>query len=226
MNNQDDGGEWQLWFERIWAYREEELYPSLFGKVSEGIFTLSPQVFTGPFGQKDIDPRWLHFGVFRFAPTESRNSWLHVTSGMSNAWEAEKPDSNAVSGLGSEFIFETTIKADWAILRLLHAMAFQILLCHGRYPGKSPLADYDRIPLREPISGAASALTWLMVTPSPRVTEVRLESGHFSFFQLIGVSEAEAAHARSHGGPAMVDLLRSKGFFPVTDPDRESQISG
>lgn len=225
MDEQSHSDEWRQWFERVWAYREDELYPSLFGKEREGIFTLSPQIFTGPFAQKDIDPRWLHYGVFRFAPTESRNSWLHVTSGMSTAWDAEMPDPNATSGLGCEYVLESSAKGDWAILRLLHAMAFQILLCHGRYAGKSPLAAYDRIPLREPINGAASALTWLMVTPSPRVTEdVQMESGKFSFFQLIGVTDAEAAHARSYGGAATVDLLRSKGSFPVTDPDRANQI--
>jgi len=87
------------------------------------------------------------------------------------------------------------------------------------------LADYDRIPLREPISGATSALTWLMVTPSPHLaTDAQLESGHFSFYQLVGITEAEAAFARTEGGPKLVDLLRSSGCFPVNDQERKSLV--
>lgn len=51
----------------------------------------------------------------------------------------------------SHFVFETTRQADGAIQRLLHVMTFQILLGYGRYPGREPLRDFDRIPLSGPI---------------------------------------------------------------------------
>jgi hypothetical protein len=101
-------------------------------------------------------------------------------------------------------------------------MTFQILLCHGRYPGRKPLSDFDRIPLRGPICPGHSLLTHLMVAPpsyTPR--EAQLDSGPFDFYQIIGISEAEAAFARSHHGSALLELLVTHGCFPVTDPDRK-----
>jgi hypothetical protein len=83
--------EWEEWFKPVWAYREDTLYPSLFGAESVGIFPLPAQMLTETFQQPNVDPRWLHYGVFQFAPTPTRKSWLHVTSGMSNAWEDDQP---------------------------------------------------------------------------------------------------------------------------------------
>ena len=75
--------------------------------------------------------------------------------------------------------------------RMLHAMAFQILLCHGRYPGRERLGDYDRLPLRSSIRMEPSVLTWLMLAPPigfPRLAQ--LESGPFEFYQLVGITDA------------------------------------
>jgi len=214
----------QNWFERVWEHREEVLYPSLFGPDSRGIFPIQPEMLTDTFKQESFDPRWLHHGVFEFAPTPTRNSWLYVTSGMSNDWDAERPDHATPSGLGCEFVFETTQQAEWAILRLLHLMTFQILLCHGRYPGREPLSDFHRLPLRCPINFENSALTHLMLappSPSRFPREAHLDSGPFDFYQVVGISEAEAAYARSHDGPALLDLLVAHECFPITDPIRQ-----
>ena len=142
---------WQEWFEQAWADREENIYPRLFGPESRGIFPLSSSVFLETFKQPSYDPRWLHYGVFEFRPTPTRCSWLYVTSGMSNAWEDDEPHPEGPSGFGCEFVLETSEPGDWAILRLQHLMAFQILLEHGCYPGREPIAPYARIPLRAPI---------------------------------------------------------------------------
>jgi len=216
--------DWQKWFERVWEYREETLYPSLFGQKRKGIFPVQGEMLTGMFKQEAFDPRWLHYGVFEFEPTPSRSSWLYVTSAMSNDWEAEGPDPRTPSGMACEFVFETTQQSEWAILRLLHLMVFQILLCHGRYPGKPPLDDFDRIPLRGPIR-PNSVLTYLWVGPPtgfPRQAE--LESGPFDFYQIVGITETEAAHARTQGSEELLKLLVERGYFPVTDPDRSAVV--
>jgi hypothetical protein len=140
---------------------------------------------------------------------------------MSNDWEAERPDDTTPSGLGCELVFETTQQSEWAILRLLHLMTFQILLCHGRFPRREPLCDFDRIPLHGPIRSGHSVLTYLMLAPPigfPR--EAELESGTFDFYQVVGISDAEAAYARSRDGTALLQLLVAHHYFPVTDPDR------
>src|SRR5262245_7132167 len=72
---------WQDWFEHVWEHREEVLYPSLFGHISRGIFPIQAEMITETFKQATFDPRWLHYGVIEFAPTQSRSSWLYVTSG-------------------------------------------------------------------------------------------------------------------------------------------------
>jgi hypothetical protein len=211
------------WFERVWEHREEVLYPSLFGPNSRGIFPIQAEMVTVMFKQESCDPRWLHHGVLEFAPTPTRDSWLYVTSGMSNDWEATNADPATPSGLGCEFVFETTQQSQWAISRLLHLMTFQILLCHGRYPGREPLGDFDRLPSRGPINFENSVLTYLMLAaplPTRFPREAHLDSGSFDFYQVVGISEAEAAYARSHDGSALLDLLVANEFFPVTDPYR------
>lgn len=69
--------------EEVWRIREEDAFPALFGQRFRGIFPLQMEMFAQQFGQSEIDPRWLHYGVFEFAPTNSRGSWLYVTSGHS-----------------------------------------------------------------------------------------------------------------------------------------------
>jgi Suppressor of fused protein (SUFU) len=215
------------WLERVWEYREDVLYPSLFGETHKGIFTIPAEMFKDTFKQESVDPRWLFYGVLEFAPTPARTSWLYVTSGMSNDWEAAHLDPTTPSGLGCEFVFETTEQSQWAILRLLHLMAAQILLSHGGFPGRSPLGDFDRVPLHVPIFPGHPLLTRLMLAPPtgfPR--EAQLESGPFQFYQVVGISEAEAAHARLRGGPALLELLVANNYFPVTDPDRPEVPTG
>jgi hypothetical protein len=209
------------WFERVWEHREEVLYPSLFGKARSGIYPVQAQMITETFQQESFDPRWLHYGVIEFAPEPSRNSWLYVTSGMSNDWEGERPDPSTPSGLACEFVLEVPQQSQWAILRLLYLTVFQILLCLGRFPGRKPLGDFDRIPLRCSIRPEPSLLTWLMLAPPARFeSQMQLESGAFDFYQVVGISEAEAAYARSHSGEDLLKLLASKAYFPVTNPDR------
>jgi len=176
-------------------------------------------MLTETFQQTNVDPRWLHYGAFQFAPTPTRKSWLYVTSGMSNAWEDDQPDPKACSGLGCEFVFETTEAGQWPIL-LLHVMACQILACHGRYPGRPPLSVFDRIPLRCAIDGRDSSVRTVMLAPSPYGIEQQLESGTFDFVQVVGITEEEALYAKENGGPTLLDRLKNAQAFPVTDPRR------
>jgi hypothetical protein len=45
--------EWSDWFEKIWEYREETIYPEFFGEL-EGteIYTLSADIFLKTFGRR------------------------------------------------------------------------------------------------------------------------------------------------------------------------------
>jgi len=217
--------EWSTWFERAWVVREEEVYPRLFGAISPSICVLTPDMFLETFKQENFDPRWLTYGVFECPPSGARRSWLYVSSGLSNAWEDDKPNPEGVSGLGMEFVLETPDQATWALQRLQHVVVFQILIACGRYPGRELLDLYDRIPLRGPISPEPSDLTWLMLAPPSGYTSAfQLPTGSVHILTVVGITDDEAAHARSHGGETLLDLLRAGAAYPVTNRRRKSLV--
>lgn len=177
---------WQEWFEGAWAVREDQLYQGLFSDLGPGIYPLDAELFKTVFKQNSIDPRWLTEGVFECPPNGDRQNWLYVSSGLSNAWEAESPKPNETSGLGCEFILECPQQSKWALLLLRRMVAFQILLSCGRFPGKGVLQFWDRIPLRSPIDGSSSPLTWVLLAPSASFAEQQqLRRANFSSCNLL-----------------------------------------
>jgi suppressor of fused protein SUFU len=212
---------WQKWFENAWSLREERIFPALFGNIGSGIYPLEYKLFANQFGQTSVDPRWLHHGVFESPPNSTRKTWLYVSSGPSNAWEAESPNPDAASGLGCEFILECPSESQWALLLLRRMVAFQILLAAGRFTGKAPLNVWDRLPLRAPIDGLSSALDWLLLVPPPQFAETQqIPSGRFDFIQFVGMTEEEAAYARANGSHKLFQLLQQSGAAPIIDPNR------
>ena len=216
---------WQEWFENAWAVREESIYRKLFGDTGSGIYPLDAELFTGQFRQTSVDPRWLTHGVFESKPSGTRESWLYVSSGLSNAWEADPTKPDEVSGLGCEFIFECPSQSMWALLLLRRMVAFQILLSVGRFEGKGLVQMWDRIPLRAPIDGTSSKLNWVLLVPAPNFSEQQLlPSGQFQFLEFIGITEDEADFARNNGSDKLVALLTKRKAAPITDPSRESVL--
>ena len=210
--------------ERVWQHREEEVYPSLFGPTSRGTFVLSSELFTGVFSQETYDPRWLHYGVIEFAPTESRQSWLYVSSGASNPWELnpEEYRDSEFSGFGTELVLEVPQQADWAIVILQRTLAFNILLAHGRY-GEKPALDYgDRIPLGAPITPDRDSLIQNLVITKPTgyADCFNLESGRVDLLLLVGSTNREIDFAKENGSSELCERLLAAGFLPVTQPDR------
>jgi hypothetical protein len=213
----------RAWFEHAWTVREEEQYLRLFGPSGEGIYVLSSELFLETFKQESFDPRWLTYGVFECAPTASRQSWLYVSSGLSNAWEDDAPNPDGPSGLGMEFIFETPMQAHWAIERLQHVVAFQILLACGKFTRRELLDVHDRIPLRCSITPDPSELTWLTIgLPVSCPPSFSLPTGSVDILNVVGITEGEASYGREHGGDTLIQLLREAGAYPVTDPRRKS----
>ncbi|MEE3719459.1 suppressor of fused domain protein [Tumidithrix elongata RA019] len=139
--------------EESWVEREEIQYKKIFGLIGKGIYPLSFELFENQFGTESVDPTWLHYGVFVYPPTEKRNSWVYVTSGMSNPWGAE--EKMDFSGLGVEFLMETLEEISWGISVLQSLMAYNILLSVGRFGDRELLNYGDRVPLaiQPPIQG-------------------------------------------------------------------------
>jgi hypothetical protein len=214
--------------EGVWRLREEEIYPSLFGDVARGIFPLTQDLFGRQFGQHDIDPRWLFLGVFEFAPTAERSSWMYVTSGYSNPWDDEPGDydPNGESGRGVEFTFAVSEQADWAIQTLQSMLAFDLLLGAGRFPGRDQLSLHDRIPLNAPLNGDEDCQirNLVLVEREDGPQEFALPSGEVILVGFTGITDGELAFAKSHGSPALLEKLRAAGAHPITDPHRISVV--
>jgi len=214
--------------EDVWRIREEEIYPTIFGGESRGIFVLTAEIFTKRFGAKTYDPRWLTHGVFEFAPTQARPCWLYVTSAYSNPWEQEPPqyDPDSESGSGVEFVFASKEQGDWAINFLQNMLAYDLLLTAGHFGDRPPLGEGDRIPLNSPIDDIEGCLirNAIVSVPSELPLGFVLPSGKVGFFTLTGVTDAEIAFAKSQDTDVLIERLRTASQYPVTDPGRASVL--
>jgi hypothetical protein len=210
--------------EEVWAFREETLYPQLFGVASRGIFPLDIELFSKTFGQNEVDPRWLHLGIFEFAPTASRPSWLYVSSGGSTPWETEPGEYNIddYSWLGVEFVMEAPAQADWPIRALQRLLAYQVLLAHGCLGDYTPLDYGHRVPAGGTVDGSASSkLTfWAIAKADHYPSTATLPSGKFDFLHAVGITEQERDFAKATSTEELLGNLSSNNAFPITDPAR------
>lgn len=213
--------------EKVWSYREETLYPALFGSPSRGIFPLDADLFARIFDAHDIDPRWLHLGVLEFKPSATRNSWLYVTSGASTPWDTEPQDyqPDEYSWLGVEFVIEAPEQADWPIQVLQRLLAYHLLVSHGHFGDNfGPLEYGDRVPAGGAVDGSKdSKLTFLaLARPSHYEPSAQLDSGLFEFFHVIGITEQERDYAKATSTEQLVEKLQQHGAYPVTLSKRAS----
>ncbi len=237
--------EWQKWFETIWADREEHWYRAFFGDTGPGIYPIPESAFAA-IGVADPDPRYFFHGVFECPPSEKRDHWAYVTSGMSNPW-GDSPETvtpEGLSGLGYEFVLHTRERARWAILLLHGVMAMQLGIASAKIEGEL-LQRNDRVGLGGPIGAAREGgLTHLLATGSdaggllaqadgantfagqiPRYPmEFRLTSGRVELLLLLGITAREAEFAQTQGVEGLLQVLCHHGIFPLTDPGRQSVV--
>jgi len=215
--------------EEVWAYREDTLYPALFGDLSRGIFPLEREMFENVFDQDEVDPRWLFLGVFEYKPTPARPSWLYVTSGASNPWDTEPADysPDGYSGLGVEFVIEVPEQANWPIQILHRLLGYHVLASHGRFGDAPPFAYGSRIPANSTVDGSDdSALRFFAIAkPDHYSASGQLDSGRFDFLHVAGITESERDYARTTSTSDLIEKLAKSGAFPVTRPARACVIS-
>lgn len=209
----------------VWEEREQQIYPKWFGPESRGIFTLTPSIFS-QLGQTEVDPCWLSIGVFEFAPTESRPTWIYVSSGISNPWETDPKDysTEGYSEIGTELVLEAPDQADWAIAVLQRLVAFDLLIAWG-LRGDVPTFDYGhRVPLNAPISLTEDSILSNVIAWKPEHYEASfvVPSGRVDFIHFAGISDDELAYAKEHGSDRLAEMMIEHGVFPVSDPKRSS----
>ncbi|MCB9876063.1 MAG: suppressor of fused domain protein [Planctomycetes bacterium] len=212
------------WFEALWTDREDRVYRSLFGDLGKGVFTAGEQVYLR-FG-KSPHPGWLNHGVFACPPHDERDSWIYVTSGLSNPWNLDAPgkDPSGFSGVGFELVIETSKEVDWAVPLLHNLMAYELLVAVGTYQDAELFEYGNRVPLNDSITPSfQSAIRWLLVEQVKHYTpSFELASGRVDLFHLVGATDAEVELARRDGQDKLVELLVRRGVHPRTDAERAS----
>lgn len=212
------------WFESVWSLREDRVYPQLFGDLGAGVHVAGPAVFERFRGTPH--PGWQNNGVFSCPPGPQRDSWLYVTSGLSNPWNLQQPgrDPTGFSGLGFELVVESSAPAGWAVPLLHNLMAYELLVAVGTWPGAELLEYGNRVPLGASITPEFdSAIRWLLVEqPGHYPSAFDLPSGRVDLFHLVGATDAEVELARQTDQQMLVALLQQGGAYPRTDAQRAS----
>lgn len=203
--------------EDAWEEREEVVYPEVFGDTGPGIYPLSNDVFE-QLDAQSVDPRWLTHGVFQSPPNDTRNTWVYVTSGMSNPWESDEPQD--YSGFGVEFVLETEQASTWAINVLHTLMAYNLMLASGQM-GEPGLLDYgDRIPF-----ALSDDIAAMVIAPPFQLPEnIDIKSGRVDFLQIVGVTEAELTYAQETSSEALIEMLIEETGGLITAKQRKSVV--
>lgn len=166
------------------------------------------------FGQS-ISPQ--RISVLVYPPSQQRDYWLYVSSGLSNPWFGE--GDGEVAGFGCELLVKTSKEARWPI-RLLRRLAYYILSYSGTLsPGVS--LDMERPLFKEGESLLQSVLCWYADEAEDCVYQ--LPAGAFGIFSVIGLTAAESGLLRQigeYGCWCLQELLRKRGYGQLTNPER------
>lgn len=217
---------WQKWFEDIWAMREDGVYRRLFGKVGPHVHTIPPQLFAQIGLKQEPDPRWLVHGVFEVEPTEKLPFWTYITTALSNPWgiDPQTADPDKPSGLGFELLMHTPEQSRWAIQVLHWLMAINILAASGMLHGDTVFAG-ARVPLHTSIDPQRpdSPVRNLLITDASHIIPgFKLPSGTVELLLCLGITDAEMKLAATQTYDETMELLKSSGVFPVTNPSRQT----
>ncbi|MFK7741666.1 MAG: suppressor of fused domain protein [Planctomycetota bacterium] len=215
---------YQEWFEKLWTDREDRVYRSLFGDLGKGVYTAGEQTYER-FKQSP-HPGWLNHGVFACPPHEERETWIYVTSGLSNPWNLDKPgkDPSGFAGVGFELVVETKSEASWAVPLLHNLMAYELLVAVGTYDGAELFEYGNRVPLNDSITPEFdSKIRWLLVEQAKHYpSSFDLAAGRVDLFHLVGATDDEVEMARRESQDKLVAKLIEAGVHPRTDADRDS----
>ena len=214
--------------EEVWNDRETRIYPEWFGGAHRGPFYLNHDFFLETFGIGDPELSWTHHSIFEFAPRRGRNSWVYVSSGLSNPWYDSPEDYhiNDYSGLGVEFVMETPGQSIWAIAIMQRLVAYNILLDAGKL-GEYMVLDYGTtLPLHGPINitGGSELQAVGIFYPDHYKPVFHLESGNVDLLHIMGLSIREFDFCRRESAEMLLKRLKKRGVYPMTDPSRKSVV--
>ncbi len=206
-----------------WQQREESFYPSLFGRPDAAPVCLTEDIFKQDFDRNSVHPFWLHHSIMTFPPTETRQSWLYATSGLSNAFDSAVDEW---SGLGVEFILETPLREAWAADKLARLMAYNLLIAAGHYKDQSDLSVGSIVRLGVPVNGEDNcALTnFIALEPASATRDFSLVTGKVELLQMVAITDAEADLAEREGRQILAEKLAEAGHQGPIDTGRPSVV--
>jgi hypothetical protein len=214
-------------FTDVWQFREEIVYPRLFGSITPEISLIPAEFFADDKQVIQPPPLWLHYGVLPSPPDSIRNCWAYVSSGLSNPTpdQCENPNPAEPSGIGFELVMFSAAPSSWAPRMIQWVMANQLMAAAG-ITSFDLMEIFDRIHLPAALQPPApSNIKHLFVLPAPAdIQQFELPTGRVELLLLVGVTEAEMRFARAQGGDGLLELLQHHGISRLTDTSRASVI--
>ena len=95
------------------------------------------------------------------------------------------------------------------------------MLSVGKFGEKPLLEHWARIP--QPIEPNITNL--VLGVPINYPETIELVSGKVDFLEIVGLTKEEFLYAQEYGSPAICDILKEEGVYPITDPERESVVN-
>lgn len=197
--------------EDAWEEREDIVYKKLFKDIPDSVYSPEDPSDVVIGGDLLMLACW---GVYEIPPSEDRDYWVYLTTGLSNPLEDTVEE---ISGFGCELMIRLPKKSPWAINLLFNLMGYVLTT-------EKPFEQGHRMPLNSPIqAGSDTALnTILFWAPEDMQGSLELKSGEFQLLDLIGITEDEFQFAKANSSEALISKLKQLPNFPVTDVERSS----
>jgi hypothetical protein len=141
--------------------------------------------------------------VVEFAPRPNEEGWRYITNGMSEYLQLVND-----TRVRTELLAYSLKRHDW-IVDLLDGLS--------RYPTQHGtfFAEFDTIPVGQPIDRGASCFHGVLLAPLPRSESASLDPMWGLFPEpvhtllIVGIHASEIAFASEHGGKALFDSVGS-----------------
>jgi hypothetical protein len=186
----------------------EQHYQRFFGAITEPVIHST-----------DIKP--VHIDVYQFRPTEGRQFWTLITSGMSNERQIEPEDCPEYMSPRAEILMYVPKPQGWMffVLKGLAEMPFEVSTC---------LHWWHTVPNGMPMTATPSLLTSFFFVPpyfeADGFTDLQLDGDKVDFLWMIPITEAEREFAVKHGSEALERKFGEINLSQVVDESRKSVV--
>jgi len=182
------------------------------------------QRFFGPITQKILhstDVKAVHIDIYQFEPTQDRQYWTLITSGMSDERQISLEDRAEHVSTRAEVLMYVSKPEDWmfSILKGLAEMPFE----DGTF-----LHWWHTVPNGMPMTATPSLLTSFFFLPPyferEGFPELELDGDRVDFLWMIPITEAEREFAVQHGSEALEKKFEEVDLSPVVNESRKSFV--